>query len=119
MILDEGKKVGLPIIGLVNSNCPIEIEYPIFAQDQTSQSIHFFCQFLAILIVKETLFFQHKRHIMQKIKKKGGDLLAKTQILTLEKNKSLQQSKEVWKKPFFFKLFKGDNTDVNVGIYLA
>jgi len=66
MILKEARTVGLPVIGLVNSNCLVEIDYPIFAQDQTVQSVHFFCHFLAILIAKETVFVQHKRYTLQK-----------------------------------------------------
>ena len=62
MILSEIKKVGLPVIGLVNSHCRFEIEYPIFAQDQNFSSVHFFCYFLATLIAKETVYTQHKRH---------------------------------------------------------
>lgn len=55
MILSEIQKVGLPVLGLVNSDCSVEIDYPIFAQDQTFSSIHFFCHFLATLIAKEML----------------------------------------------------------------
>jgi len=71
MILKEARKIGLPIIGLINSHCTVEIDYPIFAQDQTLQSIHFFCHFLATLIAKETIFFQHKRYTLQKIQSKA------------------------------------------------
>jgi len=62
MILSEIKKIGLPVIGLVNSDCHFEIEYPIFAQDQNFSSVHFFCYFLATLIAKETVYAQHKRY---------------------------------------------------------
>jgi hypothetical protein len=71
MILKEARTVGLPVIGLVNSNCLVEIDYPIFAQDQTLQSVHFFCHFLAILIAKETVFVQHKRYTLQKALQKA------------------------------------------------
>ena len=70
MILKEARKVGLPVMGLVNSNCSIEIDYPIFAQNQNLQSIHFFCHFLAALIAKETVYFQHKRYTLQKAVRK-------------------------------------------------
>jgi ribosomal protein S2 len=62
MILSEIKKIGLPVIGLVNSHCHLEIEYPIFAQDQNFSSVHFFCYFLATLVAKETVYTQHKRY---------------------------------------------------------
>ncbi len=66
MILKEAQTVGLPIMGLVNSNCHFEIDYPIFAQDDTLPNIHFFCHFLATLIAKETVSRQHKRYTLQK-----------------------------------------------------
>jgi hypothetical protein len=66
MIVKEAKKINLPIIGIVNSHCSLAIDYPIFAQDQSIQSIHFFCYFLATLIVKENLYLQHKRYTLQK-----------------------------------------------------
>ncbi len=53
MILTEIKKVGLPVIGLVNSDCPFEIEYPLFAQEQSFANVHFLCHFLATLLAKE------------------------------------------------------------------
>ena len=68
MIIKEAKAVNLPIIGLVNSHCQLEIDYPIFAQDQTSQSIYFFCYFLAGLIAKEMVYIRHKRFTIQKTK---------------------------------------------------
>jgi ribosomal protein S2 len=66
MIVHEAKKINLPIVGMVNSHCSIEVDYPIFAQDQTIQSVHFFCYFFATLIVKENLYLQHKRYTLQK-----------------------------------------------------
>lgn len=81
MILREAKKVGLPVMGLVNSSTSFEIDYPIFAQEQTLQSVHFFCHFLATLIAKEMVYVQHKRYILQKKKrklKKKGVLKKKT-----------------------------------------
>jgi ribosomal protein S2 len=60
MIITETKKVGLPVIGLVNSGCQLSIDYPIFAQDTSIHSVHFFCHFLATLIAKEMVQIQHK-----------------------------------------------------------
>lgn len=116
MILKEAQKVGLPIMGLINSKCQFEIEYPIFAQDQTLQSIHFFCHFLAILIAKETNHIQHKRYTLQKAlsnAKKKKVLTDKEKVMfnlepevsTLEEIKNTQIMKEPWKKTFFFKIF--------------
>ena len=104
MILREIKKVGLPVIGLVNSDCHLEIEYPIFAQDQSFSSVHFFCQFLAVLIAKEMVYVQHKVHIKKKLlmKKKLSRRLARKsfqQLLVRQKIKGYQ------KRPFFFNCF--------------
>ena len=114
MILKEARKVGLPVIGLVNSNCLLEIDYPIFAQEETQQSVHFFCHFLAILIAKEAVFLQHKRYTLQKALQKVVQKID-TPKLTETKKKGLpfknlktfielQKIKEPWKKPFFFKI---------------
>jgi len=67
MILSEIKKIGIPIIGLVNSDCSLEIDYPIFAQNQTHASVYFFCHFLATLIAKEMAYTQHKHYVLQKM----------------------------------------------------
>ena len=73
MVIREAKTVNLPIIGLVNSHCKIEIDYPIFAQDQTDQSIYFFCHFLAGLIAKEMVYFQHKQFTRQNQKSRVSE----------------------------------------------
>jgi ribosomal protein S2 len=121
MILNEARKVGLPVIGLVNSDCSFEIDYPIFAQDETLQSIYFFCHFLAVLIAKETVSIQHKRYTLQKVHKKkdlkeiehASFLSAKDESVFWQKQKlkfqqstTFQQIKEPWKKPFFFKVVR-------------
>jgi len=60
MIIAETEKIGIPVIGLVNSNCHLSIDYPIFAQDASIHSAHFFCHFMATLIAKEMVQIQHK-----------------------------------------------------------
>jgi ribosomal protein S2 len=103
MILKEAGKVGLPVMGLVNSNCPVEIDYPIFAQDETLQNIHFFCHFLATSIAKETIFCQHKYYTLQKsLDKKSQKKMAKK----MEQNITFQKIKNLWKKNFAFKTVK-------------
>ena len=115
MILKEARKVGLPVMGLVNSNCFLEIDYPIFAQDQTLESIHFFCHFLAVLIAKETVFLQHKRYTLQKTlhqisvpkEVRETENQAKFEAkFTLKKAIEFQKRNAVWKKPFFFKIVR-------------
>ena len=119
MIIREAKAVNLPIIGLVNSHCQFEIDYPIFAQDQTQQSIYFFCYFLAGLIAKETVYSQHKRFTIQKIKrcasetiwKRSLKLVTTKQIVSKDDNKTFffqkvkpfQEKNEM--RPFFWKSF--------------
>jgi len=101
MILYEAQKVGIPIIGLVNSSCYLEIDYPIFAQDQTFHSVHFFCHFLATLIAKEIVFIQHKRYTLQKIqnlkkpktKKKKFELRTQEHHAEKKKNEISESSK--------------------------
>jgi len=92
MILKETQKVGLPVLGLVNSHCSFEIDYPIFAQDQSISNIYFFCHFLATLIAKEMVYLQHKRYTLQKIYKKRKKL---KQIKKLpEKRKYLRKNQQ-------------------------
>lgn len=59
-IIKETNLLGIPVIGLVNSHCQNLIAYPIFANDQSLQSIHFFCHFLSSLITKEIVKTKHK-----------------------------------------------------------
>lgn len=105
MILSEIKKVGLPVIGLVNSHCALEIDYPIFAQDQTYASVYFFCHFLATLISKEMAYTQHKHYITQRksISKKKSHLFALKSKKT--PNLSFLQTLEQQKKTIFLKRF--------------
>jgi len=53
MIIKETNPFGIPVLGLINSNCNNEIAYPIFANELSIYSIHFFCHFLSSLITKE------------------------------------------------------------------
>jgi len=66
MILKETNSVGIPALGLVNSNCHIEIAYPIFANDLSCFSIHFFCHFVSSLILKEFSKIKHKLYTRKK-----------------------------------------------------
>ena len=112
MILSEVKKIGLPIMGLVNSHCSLEIDYPLFAQDQTYTSVYFFCHFLAILIAKEMAYTQHKHYILQK----QPNSHKKKKYLFISKQKNFsdsfffniipqQQKAPNLKKYFFFRSF--------------
>jgi len=108
MVLTEIKKVGLPVIGLVNSNCNFEIEYPIFAQDQSFSSVHFFCHFLATLIAKEMVYTQHKSYTKKRslVKKKINFSATEQKDLVIFPKFVLQPKiKDPRKKPFFFNCF--------------
>lgn len=123
MIVDEAKKIGLPIIGLVNSDCYFEIDYPIFAQNQTIHSVYFFCHFLAVLIAKEMVHIQHKRYTAQKsklVKKKATILPIKAKVnettnetkpclkkrFTIFSKNQEEKGLEFWEKPFYFRFIK-------------
>jgi ribosomal protein S2 len=66
MIIKETNAFGIPVLGLVNSNCNSEIAYPIFANDLSIYSIQFFCHFLSTLITKEIVKTKHKFYIAKK-----------------------------------------------------
>jgi ribosomal protein S2 len=65
-ILEETKEVGIPVLGLVSSDCQLNIDYPILAQDMSIHIVHFFCHFMATLIAKEMVKIQHKLFIKTK-----------------------------------------------------
>ena len=66
MIVKETNIRGIPVLGLVNSDCQTEIAYPIFANDLSLYSIHFFCNFLSALITKELVKHKRKLYIVRK-----------------------------------------------------
>ena len=68
MIIKETNVFGIPVLGLVSSNCQNEISYPIFANDLSIYSIHFFCHFLSVLITKEIVKNKHKFYLTPKRK---------------------------------------------------
>ncbi len=87
MIVSEAKKIGVPVMGLVNSACQLDIDYPIFAQDTSIHTVHFFCHFIASLIAKEMIQIQHKLFATSRtgILKKGKMQLKKTTMLANNK----------------------------------
>jgi hypothetical protein len=66
MIIKETNSFGIPALGLVNSHCEIEIAYPVFANDFSWYSIHFFCHFVSSLILKEFNKFNFKIYTRKK-----------------------------------------------------
>jgi ribosomal protein S2 len=65
-LLEETKEVGIPVLGLVSSDCQLNVDYPILAQDMSIHTVHFFCHFIATLIAKEMVKIQHKLFIKTK-----------------------------------------------------
>lgn len=50
--IKEAKKLGIPIVALVDSNCdPDEIDFPIPANDDASRSIQLFCDLIADAVI--------------------------------------------------------------------
>jgi len=101
MVISEAKQVGIPIIGLVNSSSDVEIDYPIFAQDQNLHAIHFFCHFLAALIAKEVIYLEHKRYTLQK-RCTTEQLQDKQKLKRRKKNKLSHKLLTKSDKNFFF-----------------
>lgn len=61
MILREVPSKNIPVIGLVNSDCSTKIAYPIFGNADSIQIVHFFCNFLAVLIAKTFVQQEYKQ----------------------------------------------------------
>jgi len=51
-IVKEAKIARIPIIGLINSNVKVAIDYPIFCNDNSIECIDFFCNLLSNMIKK-------------------------------------------------------------------
>jgi ribosomal protein S2 len=86
MIIKETKKIGMPVIGLVNSTCTFVIDYPIFTQDTSIYNVHFFCHFIAALIAKEMVQIQHKLFVQKKIGfLRKGNIKWKKEIIFIKK----------------------------------
>ncbi len=51
--LNEARKVGIPVIALVDTNCnPNEVDYPIPANDDAIRSIDLFCKMMANAVIE-------------------------------------------------------------------
>jgi hypothetical protein len=95
------------VLGLVNSHCTFEIDYPIFAQDQSFSSVYFFCYFLSTLIAKEMAYSQHKHYTLQniqrQIKKKINLFAPKENKKSFQELILQQQIEPYFKDGFFFR----------------
>lgn len=75
MILRETNSFGIPALGLVNSQNQTEVAYPIFVNEVSVFNVHFFCNFLSALILKE--FVKTKQKIATALNKtKKGQFTA-------------------------------------------
>lgn len=52
-VIKESKNLGIPIIGIINSDDAITIDYPFFSNSNAISVVYFFCHFLANLISKQ------------------------------------------------------------------
>lgn len=59
MIVEESKKVGLPVLGLINSDQICLIDYPLIGNSDSIYLVHFFCHFLSIMISKQIINRRH------------------------------------------------------------
>ena len=105
IIIKETNTAGIPVLGLVNSNCHTEIAYPIFANDCSQTSVFFFCHFLSSLILKELVKTKHKIYTPTK-KKKNYQFQQVLQNIAHFQNQNLKkefynENKEAMKKYSF------------------
>ena len=110
MIVKETNAFGIPVLGILSSSCNIEIAYPIFANDLSVYSIHFFCHFISSLITKEIFKNQQKLSISTKKKKSIKFQHAIKQIFAFRKRVSKFKNLKLYKMkkkqsqiPSFFK----------------
>lgn len=66
VIIKETNIKGIPVLGIINSNCYTNIAYPVFSNDLSIYSIHFFCHFVSSLITKEIIKNKHKIYNVSK-----------------------------------------------------
>lgn len=60
IIWQEAAFVNVPILGLVNSNCSLHIDYPIPGNDSSPYCVSVFCDLVAGIIQRESALFHHK-----------------------------------------------------------
>lgn len=84
MILRETFSKTIPVIGLVNSDESTKISYPIFGNSNSIQIVHFFCNFLAILIAKT--------FVQQEYKQSSHRIYNKTRAFFNSKNKKTEHT---------------------------
>ena len=86
MIVKEAKIQNLPLIGIINSNSYIDINYPIFGNNKSLFSVFFFSNLIAYWI-KTYMRFYHEKKSFFVLKKKSK----KTK--NIKKNKQIQYYK--------------------------
>lgn len=105
MIIKETQTFGIPVLGLVSSNCSTEIAYPIFANDFSIYSIHFFCHFLSSLITKELVKNKRKLYIARKrtINIQFPQAIREISQFNLRRSKFKRPKKKYEKEAYVFK----------------
>jgi ribosomal protein S2 len=93
MILREVVIKNIPVIGLVNSNESTKISYPVFGNSDSIQVVHFFCNFLALLLAKS--------FIQQEYKQASHRLFHRTRaFFNVKKKKTEESSINIFSKKY-------------------
>lgn len=106
MIVRESKKIGIPIIGLINSDQLISVDYPLMGNSDSIHLVNFFCHFLANMISKQIInnCYTGFRHLMR-------NQFTMSQINKRRKRIIVEDTIALYNKPF---LQKKTNKIVNV-----
>ena len=105
MIVKETNTFGIPVLGLINSNSKNAIAYPVFANDLSIYSIHFFCHFLSSLITKEIVKTKHKLYNPSKktVSVKFSQAIERIFEFRARISKFQHLKKKSWKPGYSFK----------------
>lgn len=109
ILIKECIKLGIPVIGIVNSNTnPLGIQYPIPGNNNSNESIHFYLKLLTKSIakakVKEIQKWDYHRKSLQVLRFSRSKLLAKRKSKFLKRKIYYTRAKFRYKKSFSKKL---------------
>lgn len=94
MIWKEAKISGIPIIGVVNSDCKLDIEYPILGNDASIDFIYWVCNLISKLIVQEINCKQYRITSSKPVSKTDAKIVLMQKFTDNKKN----TKKEEWQK---------------------
>lgn len=98
MIVRESKKIGIPIIGLINSDQLISVDYPLMGNSDSIHLVNFFCHFLANIISKQRInsCYTGFKHLMR-------EQFTMAQINKRRKRVFVEDTVAIYNKPFLQK----------------